>query len=309
MREPFKPNVSERMVSENEIPEGWSRATLQDLASRIQYGYTASAIHQLNGPRFLRITDIQNGNVNWESVPTCKIKRSDLEKFALRPGDIVFARTGATTGKSFLIVSCPNDAVFASYLIRVSPNGGVNSEFLSLFFQTVEYWQFISENVAGNAQPNCNATKLAALLVPFPPAAEQARINAKVGPLLARVRATQERLARVPAILKRFRQAVLAAACSGRLTADWRKQHNEVEPAKVLLQKIEQFRSQGIKKTPSGRVPDDPESKTRLLYETCQNLGRGAERMRFRPFVSAGHHREKCRPIGTVILLGSVQAR
>ena len=60
--------------------------------------------------------------------------------------------------------------------------------------------------------------------IPLPSLVEQKRIVAKVEELLARVNAARERLARVPAILKRFRQSVLAAACSGRLTEDWREQ-------------------------------------------------------------------------------------
>jgi len=55
------------------------------------------------------------------------------------------------------------------------------------------------------------------------PSPEQQRIVAKVEALLARVNAARERLAKAPAILKRFRQSVLAAACSGQLTADWRE--------------------------------------------------------------------------------------
>jgi type I restriction enzyme S subunit len=97
---------------------------------------------------------------------------------------------------------------------------------LSEFFQTSDYWQLISENVAGNAQPNCNASKLASLPLALPPLAEQKRIVAKVEELLARVNAARERLAKIPALLKRFRQSVLAAACSGLLTEEWREENS-----------------------------------------------------------------------------------
>jgi type I restriction enzyme S subunit len=66
--------------------------------------------------------------------------------------------------------------------------------------------------------------------IPIPPAAEQARIVAKVAALLAHVNAARQRLAKVPAILKRFRQSVVAAACSGRLTADLREQKVDLRP-------------------------------------------------------------------------------
>ncbi len=232
-------SVTESLSSspDSDLPEGWDDAQLEGIAEQIQYGYTASATKGATGPRFLRITDIQNGKVDWGAVPTCQINRRDLQKYALRLGDIVFARTGATTGKSYLIRSRPSEAVFASYLIRLRLRDGVDPTFVSLFFNTPDYWQYISENVAGNAQPNCNATKLGALRVPLPPLAEQKRIVENAERLLAHVNAARERLARVPTILQRFRQAVLAASCSGRLTADWRN-NNAVESVETTLKRI-----------------------------------------------------------------------
>jgi type I restriction enzyme, S subunit len=203
------------------LPDGWTSAGLGVIADSLTYGYTASAAASSRGPRFLRITDIQNGTVDWNSVPTCKIDQMDVRKYGLSPGDIVFARTGATTGKSFLIHSCP-PAVFASYLIRLRLLPGINPAVLAYFFQTPEYWAFISDNVAGIAQPNCNATKLSELQVPIPPSGEQQRLVEAIAASLSKVDAVRDHLSRVPAILKRFRQAVLAAACSGKLTEDWR---------------------------------------------------------------------------------------
>jgi len=99
------------------MKKGWETKTLGEV-SVINYGYTESSNSKPVGPRFLRITDIQDDHVDWESVPYCKIESSDLPKYTLASGDIVFARTGATTGKSYL-VDDPPKAVFASYLIRL----------------------------------------------------------------------------------------------------------------------------------------------------------------------------------------------
>ena len=85
------------------LPKAWRRVAVKDMAESIQYGHTASAIQRKNGPRFLRITDIQDGRVDWDSVPSCDIPKGGVPKYKLAPGDLVFARTGATTGKSFLI--------------------------------------------------------------------------------------------------------------------------------------------------------------------------------------------------------------
>lgn len=255
--------------TDTDLPEGWGHTTLIDLAEHIQYGYTASAVESQKGPRFLRITDIQDGSVNWDSVPTCQIDATKFQKYRLQSGDILFARTGATTGKSYLIGSFPKEAVFASYLIRVRPLSLVNPAFLSFCFQTPEYWQFISENIAGNAQPNCNATKLASLTLPVPPLEEQKRIVAKTEELLTQVNAARDRLAKVPKILKRFRQSVLAAACSGRLTEDWREQQTEFTEAKELYDRIQKLRSERYERDSTlaahqgRRKPADPRNAAR----------------------------------------------
>ncbi len=106
------------------IPNAWETSSLGELADDISYGFTASATSKPIGPRMLRITDIQNGRVNWASVPYCAEGAS--EKDFLKDYDLVIARTGATTGKSFLIRAVPERAVFASYLIRVRASEAVD---------------------------------------------------------------------------------------------------------------------------------------------------------------------------------------
>jgi type I restriction enzyme S subunit len=156
--------------------EGWKVEKLGDV-SRINYGYTEKASFKEVGPKFLRITDIQDNNVDWETVPFCKIEKSESPKYLLKDGDIVFARTGATTGKSFLIKNPPL-AVFASYLIRLQilDTSKLLPEYLILFFQTQIYWDNIAIGISGSAQGGFNASKLAELEIPIPPLPEQQRI-------------------------------------------------------------------------------------------------------------------------------------
>ena len=155
---------------------GWKKVSLSELAESVDYGVTASATDHPLGPKFLRITDIQNGSVNWQSVPWCECDKRSATEARLKAGDIVFARTGATTGKSFLIQDCPADSVFASYLIRVRVGSDADSRFVSHFFQTESYWAQIAKGARGVAQPGVNATTLKALQIPLPPLAEQRRI-------------------------------------------------------------------------------------------------------------------------------------
>lgn len=151
-------------------------ALLGNIAERIDYGLTASA--RVNtGPKFLRITDLQGGTVQWEDVPGCNVD-GDVERYELAAGDIVFARTGATTGKSYLIRECPEGAVFASYLIRVRASPEVHPPYLAMFFASPAYWAYIRARSNGSAQPGVNASKLRELPVPLPPFPEQRRIAA-----------------------------------------------------------------------------------------------------------------------------------
>ncbi len=96
----------------------------------------------------------------------------------MKYGDIVFARTGATTGKSYLIKSPPK-AVFASYLIRVQTEiEKILPEFLYLFFQSDSYWKVVEAGISGSAQGGFNAKKLGNLQIPIPTLPEQKQIVA-----------------------------------------------------------------------------------------------------------------------------------
>ena len=168
----------------------WETAKLGDLA-QINYGYTAKASFEINGPKFLRITDIQDGVVNWPTVPSCELSESDFIKHKLETGDIVFARTGATTGKSFLINEVEN-SVAASYLIRLRLScDKVLPEFVYVFFQTKQYWDLVEAGSTGSAQGGFNASKLSNLEINFPTLPEQKRIVALLDTVFADLEQTR----------------------------------------------------------------------------------------------------------------------
>jgi len=158
------------------VANEWKRTDLESITEQIDYGHTASACERQIGPKFLRITDIQNGHVDWNTVPYCAATAQEVDKYRLRAGDIVFARTGATTGKSFLIEHCPKDAVFASYLIRIRPKALVDPRYLAYFFDTPDYWTQIKRHTKGAGQPGVNASNLKSLSVRLPSLSEQKRI-------------------------------------------------------------------------------------------------------------------------------------
>jgi type I restriction enzyme S subunit len=158
-----------------ELPADWEVAELIEVCEKPEYGYTSRSVTKPFGPKLLRIPDIQSGNVNWNSVPFCDCPADIRERYRLRDGDIVFARTGASTGKSFLLQKCP-DAIFASYLIKVTGTK-IEPLFLYMYFNSYSYWKQIQQLTVGSAQGGLNANKLSHLKVPFPPIAEQRKIG------------------------------------------------------------------------------------------------------------------------------------
>jgi len=146
------------------VRRGAKLVSISDLAERPQYGFTASAALEPVGPKFVWITDLQDGKIDWNTVPFCEC--ADPEKYLLREDDLLFARTGATTGKTHRVKDAER-AVFASYLIRLRPKAGVFAGYLHAFFQSDAYWSQILEEKEGSAQPNVNGEKLAGLQIPW----------------------------------------------------------------------------------------------------------------------------------------------
>lgn len=192
----------------------WSEARVKDFCEHPQYGFTESATTEPVGPRFLRITDIQNGQVNWNAVPFCPCPNP--EPYLLRKGDLVFARTGATTGKSFVISDCP-DAIFASYLIRLRVRHTLSVEYLYRYFQTPSYWSQITDEKKGTGQPNVNGQKLSNIRVPVPPPEEQRRIISFLDELQAKVDPLKQLQAQTAAELDALLPSILDKAFKGEL--------------------------------------------------------------------------------------------
>jgi len=146
----------------------WTESSVGDICENPQYGYTAPATQKNVGPKMLRITDIQNSKVNWGSVPFCFFTEKDKEKYLLKDDDILFARTGGTTGKSYFVKN-PPESVFASYLIRLrTKEAAVLPEYLYQYFQSRFYWDQVIDKKNGSAQPNLNGSKLKKIKIFYP---------------------------------------------------------------------------------------------------------------------------------------------
>lgn len=167
-----------------ELPKGWVWAKLGNLSNDIHYGYTASANQNIKNVRLLRITDIQNDRVDWNSVPGCIIEKAKVIDYQLEDGDVLIARTGGTIGKSYLVNDIQFCSVFASYLIRIRRNKKMYPEFIKTYLGSQLYWNQLYSSSMGTGQPNVNGNALKNLIFPLPPLAEQHRIVAKVDELM-----------------------------------------------------------------------------------------------------------------------------
>lgn len=168
----------------NGIPNGWERKPLAELCESINYGYTASANKEVVGPKMLRITDIVPDYIDWPNVPHCPIEDERLEKFRLREGDIVIARTGATVGYAKRLHKRHPDAVFASYLVRLRLKPETDNLMVGVFVESQEYKNYIQSRIGGAAQPNANAKVLSGAEILVPPARIQRDFHEFVEPLI-----------------------------------------------------------------------------------------------------------------------------
>jgi len=197
-----------------ELPQGWEWVRLGELAVNIHYGFTASANNSVHDVRLLRITDIQNNKVNWNTVPGCEIRDTEIGKYELRDNDILIARTGGTIGKSFIVKKIPVKAVFASYLIRVIPWEILDADYIKLFLESPMYWTQLFEKSMGTGQPNVNASSLKQLKITLPPLTEQEHIVAKVDQLMHLGDELETRLNQSQKDSEMLMQAVLQEAFS-----------------------------------------------------------------------------------------------
>lgn len=166
-----------------DIPESWEWARWGTISESIQYGYNAPAIES-GRIKMVRISDIQNNSVKWDTVPYCDIKEDIIPDYQLKENDILFARTGGTVGKSFLVKGVTENAIYAGYLIRTRYSHNLCPEYLKCFMESDLYWRQLRNGTIATAQPNCNGQTLSKMLIPIPPLKEQYRIANKLNAVL-----------------------------------------------------------------------------------------------------------------------------
>ena len=216
-----------------EIPSSWVWATVNDISKSILYGVSESAKSE-GKYKLLRITDIQDNQVDWGTVPFTDFDEDKVSSYILHDGDIVFARTGATVGKSYLIKRLRQNAIYASYLIRVQTFDLILPEYVKLFFESGYYWEQIELGSVGIGQPNVNGTILGNLNIPLPSFAEQKRIVLKIERWFSLIDQIEQSKTDLHTAIKQAKSKILDLAIHGKLVP----QDPNDEPAIELLKRI-----------------------------------------------------------------------
>jgi type I restriction enzyme S subunit len=226
----------------SELPSGWARTTLGTVAD-----WGAGGTPSRSEPNFYggKIPWIKSGELNSRYIKTTEesiteeaIKSSSAKIFPA--GSVAIAMYGATIGKTAILgIDASTNQACA---VGVPVEGLIGKEYLYRLLQN-EKAAFI-EKGKGGAQPNISQSVIKAHEIGLPPLAEQTRIAAKLDELLVQVDSLKARIDGIPSLLKRFRQSVLAAATSGRLTEEWRATNPVGESAEEYLEKVIQARRQ-----------------------------------------------------------------
>jgi type I restriction enzyme, S subunit len=210
------------------LPEGWVGARLADIAS-IKMGQSPpGTTYNQSGeglPFFQGKADFGEEHPRirvWCSVP---IRIAD-------PGDVLISIRAPVGPTNIADRRCS----IGRGLAAIASNDGIPNRFINYALRFSA--SVLQERATGSTFTAIGQDVLKNLVLPLPPLAEQKRIVGKIDALLARADAARDRLAKLPAILTRFRQSVLATACSGRLTADWRESHISKSSAEEVLRAI-----------------------------------------------------------------------
>lgn len=212
----------------SELPQGWAEVKLGDhvyIAGRIGWRGLKAEEYTESGPILLAVPNLNFGDcVDFTKVSHISHARYDESpEIQLAVGDILLAKDGAGIGKLGYVAELPGPATVNSSMLVVRPHDDLlTQKYLFYYLKGPKFQDIALQRITGSATPHLFQKDIKQLCVLIPPIQEQRRIVAKLEQLLARVETARARLEHVPTLLKRFRQSVLAAACSGKLTEDWR---------------------------------------------------------------------------------------
>lgn len=192
-----------------EPKEGWEEKTLTEISLISgDYGLSVSS-KPFDGVRYIRITDITDDGMLNDNIVSADL-RDSKKKEDLIEGDILFARTGATVGKTLVYKKMFGECLYAGYLIRYRLKTNVIlPQFIHYVTHTDEYYKWVLLNQEAAAQPNISAKKYNLLPISYPPLSEQQRIVERLDALSAHVRELEENQKKIISECDALKQALL----------------------------------------------------------------------------------------------------
>src|SRR6185369_10040790 len=227
-----------------DLPQGWLRTSLGEIGKWSSGGTPSrrNAAFFGKGIPWVKSGDLTDGPIKQTEEELTELGLNKSAAKLMPPGTISIALYGATIGKLGILTF---QAATNQACANVVPDTRLIDPRYLFFYLMSERETFVDKG-QGGAQPNISQQIVKAHDLLLAPLNEQRRIVMKLDELLNRVNSAQERLATIPHLLKRFRQSVLAAACSGALTTDWRVERRVTEPATTFLKRFDEQRKRQI---------------------------------------------------------------
>lgn len=272
------------MSSRFPLPSNWSWTTLGELLSHIEAGHSPKAENRpaaTNETGVLKVSAVSWGEFLPEENKALPADYQVDPNIVVRKGDLLISRANTVelVGAVALVRNEHPNLLLSDKTLRLVPAlPELCREFLLYALRMPWVRSVFEEDATGTSDSmrNLSQDKIRSAPIPLPPLAEQRRIISKLESLLARSRRAKEALDAIPALLEKFRQSVLAAAFRGDLTADWREQQPNVEPASKLLECIRTERrrqweeAELEKMRAKGKAPKDDAWKAK--YEAPQDI-------------------------------------
>ncbi len=262
------------------LPSGWVRATLESLRSNHvfsmvdgPYGSNLKTDDYVDqGARVVRLGNIGVGKfVDRVKAYVSAEKFAQLIKHRVVAGDLLIAALAEPVGRACVAPSDLGDAIVKADCIKMTVHEEIPTKYVMNWLNSPAGQAQTEERSRGIGRLRINLANLRAAPVPVAPLEEQKRMVDRLNRLEVHREVAKESLDAIPPLLEKFRQSVLAAAFRGDLTADWRRQNPDVEPASVLLERIRAERRQRwedaelAKMRAKGKEPKD--DKWRSKYQ------------------------------------------
>ena len=251
---------------EEEIPSGWSLATIPDLVGSdgvfVDGDWVESKDQDPTGAvRLIQLADIGDGNYRNKSDRFLTHEKAlELGCTFLMKEDVLIARMPDPLGRACIFHGDPKKSVtVVDVAIVRSGNGKFNHRWLMYFINAPVFRTAVASLQSGSTRKRISRGNLARIVLPVPPREQQNKIVAEIEKQFSRLDEAVANLKRIKANLKRYKAAVLKAAVEGKLTEDWRKAHPDVEPATQLLERILTTRRANWKGKGKYKEPESPE--------------------------------------------------